>query len=398
MAVSKKRLGFVGGAIRTLFLVLACGIVFVIVEGLSSTAISGYQMLSNSPLSTLFRYDETLGWIGIPNTYVPDAYGPGKYVRTNSRGFRDDDEIAVRVPRGKLRIVCSGDSFTYGQGVANNQTWCHRFSELDDRYETANLGQSGYGVDQFYLRYMRDGVNLEHSIHVFAFVAGDLTRMGYMGHNGKFGKPVLKVDQDEIVADNIPVPRFRWWASRMVKRADFRFVDLSQRVFRRLSNRKAASAKAAKAKAKAAEGIKPVASKVFETIQQISAEKNIIPLFVYLPTEADLKKDTQWRHWVAATMNTLALPFVDLTPALRGLPPHRVSAFFIPRSMPGGGHYTEAGNEWVAELLHSHLTRMPQVQTLLAEANAPQIETAQTGNLLNPESQVSSGDESWRID
>jgi len=219
---------FLRGVKYVLAFVVASIFVIVIVEGLSSMTISVFQMLQ-FPERSLSRYDEALGWTSIPNTYYPDYYGPGKYVRTNAQGHRNDAEITVQVPRGKLRIICSGDSFTYGPGVANNHTWCHRLSELDDRFETVNLGKTGYGIDQFYLRYLRDGITLEHSIHIFAFVDGDLDRMGRLDQH-RYGKPILKLDHDRLVTKNVPVPRFRWWLSRAVERADFRSIDFVQRV------------------------------------------------------------------------------------------------------------------------------------------------------------------------
>ena len=366
MVVNKKRMRFIGGTKHILAFVLISGLVFVIIEGISSTAIAVFQMLHDEPLSAPSHYDKSLGWISIPNTHIPNYYGPGKYVRTNARGFRNDAETSVRVATGKLRLICSGDSFTYGQGVANNRTWCHQLSELNDQFQTVNLGQPGYGVDQIYLRYLRDGITLEHSIHIFAFVDGDLNRMGRLEQH-RYGKPALVLDDDVLVVENVPVPRFRWWVSRAVERADFRSIGLVQGVLARLSPRKAVSADVT-------ERIGPVASRVFQTVQQLNAEKNIVSIFMFLPTEKDIGTDTAWRRWVVATMNALGSPFVDLTPALRSLPAPRIATFFIPESMPAAGHYTEAGNEWVAEVLYDYLLDIPRIQTLLDATNAPQIE------------------------
>ena len=214
-----------------------------------------------------------------------------------------------------------------------------------------------------YLRYLRDGITLEHAIHIFAFVDGDLNRMGRLEQH-RYGKPTLKLDDDVLVAENVPVPRFRWWVSRAIGRADFRSIGIGQRVLARLSPRTPASADAT-------ERIGPVASKVFRTVQQLSAEKNIVSVFVFLPTEQDIAADTAWRRWVVVTMNALGSPFVDLTPALRSVPAPRLATFFIPDSMPAAGHYTEAGNEWVAEVLHDYLLDIPPIQTLLDATDAP---------------------------
>ena len=92
-------------------------------------------------------YDADLGWINRPNTYIPDMYGPGRYLKINSQGFRNDHEFAPVVAKGRLRVVCSGDSFAFGEGVANDKTWCEVLGQLDPRLEPLNLGQTGYGID-----------------------------------------------------------------------------------------------------------------------------------------------------------------------------------------------------------------------------------------------------------
>jgi hypothetical protein len=115
----------------------------------------------------------------------------------------------------------------------------------------------------------------------------------------------------------------------------------------------------------------PVASKVFQHIDQISNEKSIVVVFVYLPTDRDMGRDRPWRRWIVSAMDTLKLPFIDLTPALRSVPAERAGAFFIPQAMPAEGHYTEAGNDWVAEVLYERLMAVPRVQALLAGTELP---------------------------
>jgi hypothetical protein len=106
----------------------------------------------------------------------------------------------------------------------------------------------------------------------------------------------------------------------------------------------------------------------------LSAEKGIVSIFVFLPTENNIGGDTAWHRWVVATMDTLGLPFLDLTPALRNLPAPRLATFFIPDSSRAAGHYAEAGNEWVAEVLYDHLLETPRIQELLDSTNEHQIE------------------------
>ena len=70
------------------------------------------------------KYDPDLGWVNGPNIHIPNMYGPGVYLKTNSQGFRNNYDFDTAVPNGKYRIICSGDSFTLGYGVDNDHTWC----------------------------------------------------------------------------------------------------------------------------------------------------------------------------------------------------------------------------------------------------------------------------------
>ena len=45
--------------------------------------------------------------------------------------------------------------------------------------------------------------------------------------------------------------------------------------------------------------------------------------------------------------------------------------------MPARGHYTEAGHEWVAEMLYKRLKEISQIRTLLAGAESPQLGISQ---------------------
>jgi len=342
-------------AVTCLFIVLA--------EGLSSTTIALHQMLKNTSGPEVNHYDESLGWTSSPDVYLPDVYGPGEYVRTNSRGFRNDTETHVAVPDGKIRIICSGDSFTYGEGVANNRNWCHLLSVLNDTIDTVNLGQPGYGVDQMYLRYLRDGIDLDHSVHIFAFIGSDFQRMGSknMYH---YEKPVLNVKENALVVENVPVPYLRPLISRSISRADFRSVDLAERliakIFTPVNDEKTRNGHADQ-----------VASMTLKTINRLDLEKNILPVFVYLPVESDIRADraNPWYKWATATMDTLNLPFIDLTPELQAVPAGKAATFFIPTWRRGAGHYSIEGNKWVAETLYKHLMKVPGFTGIIEKAS-----------------------------
>jgi hypothetical protein len=64
----------------------------------------------------------------------------------------------------------------------------------------------GYGVDQMYLWYKRDGAKFEHQVHLLAFITADFERM-QSNMFAKYGKPVIDIENGTLVVKNVPVPR-----------------------------------------------------------------------------------------------------------------------------------------------------------------------------------------------
>src|SRR5271165_6751316 len=182
-------------------------VLLLVLEGIASIYYAFRGAFATPPVaeSLYTEYDRELGWVSLPNVYLPNMYGPGKYLRTDSQRFRDNADFAPIVPYGKARIICSGDSFTFGFGVDNDHTWPQLLATRTPNLETVNMGQGGYGADQAYLWYKRDGVKLDHDIQVFAFIVDDFRRMQALTFIG-YGKPMLVVENGQLVTKNVPVP------------------------------------------------------------------------------------------------------------------------------------------------------------------------------------------------
>ena len=82
------------------------------------------------------EYDAELGWVSVPGHAVPDIYGPGRSITINRQSFRNKREFPERAPAGKLRVICSGDSFTLGYGVDDDATWSETSNGLRARLFT----------------------------------------------------------------------------------------------------------------------------------------------------------------------------------------------------------------------------------------------------------------------
>ncbi|MCA8948638.1 MAG: SGNH/GDSL hydrolase family protein [Planctomycetes bacterium] len=86
-------------------------------------------------------------------------------VRINDQGLRERPEITPDKPAGQRRIVCLGDSFTFGWGVPEELGWVRLLEQAlrrsDDRIRTVNCGAAGtICVDEYWY-------GLKNRFHVF---------------------------------------------------------------------------------------------------------------------------------------------------------------------------------------------------------------------------------------
>jgi hypothetical protein len=344
----------------TLRLVLGVVVVFVVLEGLANTALFWYTLILHprAPLAEKghTRYDPDLGWSNIPNVSLKDYYGPGLDLTTNAQGFRGTRPVDVAVPPGMLRIICSGDSMTLGYGVRDDQTWCQTLASLDPRIEAVNMGQGGYGVDQAYLWFKRDGVALEHQVHIFAFIVSDFNRMqGDSFYDYK--KPVLVAQNGSLLVTNTPVPkvaRIRPWLMQNLPSALDRLatVQIASHLVQPLG--------AARGDLYAGGNMERSLA-VFEDLRRLNATKGSELMLVYLPLETEWKHrgTDKWRTELGAELRRRGFWYVDLVDELRAVPFWRTWELFIPpgavKFVGATGHYTVSGHEWVAKNIFKQL-------------------------------------------
>ena len=340
-------------------------------EGLASFVLLSRDMIKTTRMTRPrpVQYDSLLGWVNKPNLELPDLYGPSAGLRTNAQGFRNDHDIQAAVPAAKFRVLCSGDSFTLGFGVDDDHAWCQVLSQLDPRIEAVNLGQEGYGVDQAYLRYRRDGAAFASHLHLLAFITADFDRMQWLKFL-EYGKPRLILDHDSLVATNVPVPArasyASWLADNTGNLNGMRLVQLATRVVGKVRDVRAADTTAPPADS----GTRAVARAIFADLTRHHRSRGGTLVLVYLPTLSDLrgKPPLAWMNFVEGAARELGIPFIDVVTALRERPDEEPEDLFITYDAiahPGlGGHYNVRGNQVVAEMIHS------EVQRLLAEATA----------------------------
>jgi lysophospholipase L1-like esterase len=142
------------------------------------------------------------------------VYGEAEFhvdVTHNALGFRGP-EVSPAKPPGGIRVLMLGDSFTYGIGVADDESFSARLEALDPRLEVLNTGVNGYGTAQELLLLRDQGLALDPDVVIVNFFWNDV------GNN--FGRkfPLFELKAGELVwpepmvVDEVqPAPKRRQW-------------------------------------------------------------------------------------------------------------------------------------------------------------------------------------------
>jgi hypothetical protein len=336
---------------RIALLVAAYAVGLLLLEGLASFA--WLIFYSDTPPPRALgevrhaTYDPELGWARISNLRVEDMYGEGIYLETNSQGLRSKRDFSHQVPDGRLRVICSGDSFTLGYGVSNDETWCKLLESFDERFETVNMGQGGYGLDQAYLWYVRDRGMLAHDVLIFAFITEDLQRMRHREFVG-YGKPRIRLVDGQMVVGNQPVPKTGPRLRRALTRFEFlRNLRISAILGAGLSSLRAGMG---------SDGISEkemygISGEIFKHLHRISLEEGRKLVLVHLPTKEDYPSDDSLglRSWIAAGAARNGIPYIDLVGDFDRVPVSEMVQLF--RS----AHYSARGNRFIAERLYHEM-------------------------------------------
>ena len=341
----------------------------VFVEGLSSVVLLSWDALRANINTGLrhSRYDPMLGWAPASDLNVPDMYGPGVYLRTNSQGFRGDREYGETVPPGKRRVICSGDSVTFGQGVDDLHSWCRLLESLDPRLETVTMAFPGYGVDQAYLWYKRDAGRLQHHVHLFAPIADDFRRMQFARAYG-FGKPFLAVESGQLVVKNVPVPERRYrapWLTRSLQAiGSLRLVESIRRFdWVRSTSHAAPGDLSAADRADLDRQTERMIPEVLADLKRLNEARASTLVVVFLPTLYDRERQDfeRWPAVLERACQALGIPFVNLAEDFDRFSDEEAAELFLEDL----GHYNVAGNQRMAKQLYGRLREIPSASRAL---------------------------------
>jgi hypothetical protein len=139
-----------------------------------------------------YRHDAELG-------YVPRAGYSAPGITIGDDGLRRSGFAVSDAP-----ILAVGDSFTFGDEVADGETWSAALEHITGK-QVLNGGVSGYGFDQTVLRAEQLAWKYKPAAIVVSFIADDIRRTE-MRRLWSADKPYFDLVGDKLELRNVPVP------------------------------------------------------------------------------------------------------------------------------------------------------------------------------------------------
>ena len=137
------------------------------------------------------------GWKMRPNrAFIWNREFQDQVYKANSQGFRSDHEFDPADTRYRIALV--GDSYTWGSGAANDQTFATLLEKDSPDRVAWNFGMPGFGVDQVWLSARHQALPLKPDLLVVGLVNADFERSQIPLREG-FNKPTFKLEQGQLV-------------------------------------------------------------------------------------------------------------------------------------------------------------------------------------------------------
>ena len=147
---------------------------------------------------------------------IPDSLrtGPVWGISLNSDGFRDDDFPREKSP-SVFRIICLGDSWTFGQNAIEDQTYPRRLKALLKQefpagdFEVLNIAVQGY-ASYHGARLLEKFITLHPDIVVIAFAMNDF---GMTGARKQWRRPANLAQKLSALLEDLELYKLLryWW-------------------------------------------------------------------------------------------------------------------------------------------------------------------------------------------
>lgn len=274
-------------------------------------------------------FDAALGWKLPPGETIREVTADYDVVYVaNAQGFRSLYDFAA--PTTMRRIAFLGDSFTFGSGVREAETFvAHVERSLagaePGAVQALNYGIGGFGIDQMGLTLEHEALPRGADLVVLSFIRQDLDRSlsSYRQGHIWLEKPAFHLEHGVLVrttAANRPGPLASWLAQ------DLRLGRLGRKTVDALANRW------------------PIGDRwrlnraLFARIRDTCAAAGVPLLVVHLPVNPQARAPLY-----ASEFAQLGIEFLDLAPFL----PAAAEDLYFPHDH----HFTPAGHRFAGQAI-----------------------------------------------
>jgi hypothetical protein len=154
-----------------------------------------------------WRHDPLLGWSNSPG--ADGVFDHPRFrisVHINSKGLRDREYSYERRP-GTGRILVIGDSFVWGYGVEQPETFPKVLEARLSQVDVINAGVAGYGTDQELLWLRSEGVRYRADLVILVMCGNDDDENNSDLVYNVYHKPRFRqADGGELTLTGVPVP------------------------------------------------------------------------------------------------------------------------------------------------------------------------------------------------
>ncbi len=166
------------------------------------------------PEESWIEYHPTLGWFHKKNQASKlkgRASDQEIVIHTNAEGLRGAKNYALQKSSDQFRVAFLGDSFTFGFGVQDQETFTHVLEQKLPRYEMMNWGVPGYGVDQILLLMEEKVFQFHPDLILLVIYPEDFQRSIRSFTDAGYGKPYFTLDlQSHLKLQQVPVPKDKY--------------------------------------------------------------------------------------------------------------------------------------------------------------------------------------------
>ncbi len=272
--------------------------------------------------------DPLIGWKLPPATVLRETLEEFSVdYTTNAQGFRSRRDF--RQPVAGRRIALLGDSYSFGSGVQDDESFAALLERRLANTRVDNFGIGGFGIDQMWMTLRHYALPLGPDLVILCFVRPDLDRSlsSYRQDHIWRQKPTFRLVEGRLrpmTSDSRP-GRVHRWVNRHLR---------LYRVWRKwehsLSRRFAVGYRWRLNRA------------LFAAVRDDCRRAGVPLLVVHLPINRRSPVPL-----FASEFAELGIEFLDLTPELPG----GADRLYYPRDR----HLNAAGHRWVAETLYRYL-------------------------------------------